>query len=1378
MAASSDDRGSRRTPPSLKEIVNKLCTKSPNNLENGLQEIQGLVRKSRGLEVVSEFRELGGLNEVVQVVKNDVNEKLTDMALSVLATCCREQESKSRVHALKGIPAIVEVLRAHSSVSVINRASRALANLAEAPKLSAVIHQEKVIPLLIRLLKETPDSNCRQSILRTVRILADTSQHTWQILQSEGLLAVLSCLDSDDVKLVSCAVQTAAELTNHLGSEHSTEALRSYLEAGRQAVEDNRVELLVGLLSHSKPSIQEHSLMALLNLMVSEGVRVAAGKAGGVEVFIERGKATTFPGWATYIHCLCFCCREAVNRVRVRNLEGLQVLLNILKSSDEDCVKLHETVLVALMDFYYDEQSLNYLAACGFIQILVSQLRLEEKASVSTSSGCSESRSGTDELKEPEFDSSPSSSKCSGMTQGSFSAPQKRARSLSEGPDKKHLSETEPAVGIKQTFAHDSPLLGRKAKRTRVSAATEPQNDPQPKTAASSTLPSAMVQTAAVQESISSSQPSSVASGMSPGSSTTDYHAYLNLEATPYSPPSIDWEWFLQHREQTGQGLSPRSFSSFSSPLSLSPSRCDFSPMSSPLWSPQNSPDHAPSWSSPHHISDGSPQLAPEWSPQHSPQWESQPSPDPTERTPVGDVLAVPDSPTQPRVTVCYLNLEDNIEVSQDGGSAQSNQSDEADNLITGPAKGLVTSKPSAEEQSGSSKGSQGGGTFREPRSKSLKMRTGKSNTTSVCRLTPDVPSQKDLESDTDLLSFMGSKEPTEKAVASKFERYMEIRRAKQEGKLRRREYAAVTLLSRYSHMDDPSIHMARESVVSVLLDYQPSSAYLQPKCQRTLHRILRNRLCFEQLITEHVPMLIARKMIDRENKAELDRSIDTSKGKPRSKRSQSADDLRCLPSRTVPSYSDNPQPGRVNKRILTERSHSSTSEPATISTEAACSRTNPPNRTHSCEADTLSALIDDSASDTTSVCSMDTLESEQFQLWGDTASPLYPLMVSTCQFRQGIMLRLLSGSFKEKMACILAVPYICQNNSLKRRLLIKYRGLQILLECLCKGKSVPDLFNKAVQCLRDLSAAVFLNSNQEECIQWRRPGDPAKKVTLEGSKKEERYSSLSMVRDGSSSLHNDAGTRCTSKVDHLFHTSKAESRNIQKTAEEAMDTCSSEVQDSKDKDSLPEGQEYIRVPSTATTGVLSKPDACLLDAADKEFDVNFVLDQEVVIQAHRDILTKSSEYFSCLLEGPYLESGQSKVPLKEISKEALALILHSLYGCHQAECCHMKSTVAGGCKVILESVACSGRFLLWSVQNQICDIIVDTYMNAATVVNHFQFGLKHNCSKLTGACLMFMLTSGQVMPGHFQELVERGCADEAFKTIERMITDALFSIA
>ena len=310
--------------------------------------------------------------------------------------------------------------------------------------------------------------------------------------------------------------------------------------------------------------------------------------------------------------------------------------------------------------------------------------------------------------------------------------------------------------------------------------------------------------------------------------------------------------------------------------------------------------------------------------------------------------------------------------------------------------------------------------TFREPSTKNLKMKSGKSKTTSADRRTPTSPCLENLESE--LLYIKASRE-------AKFETDMEIRRAKEAGKLRKREFAVVTLLSRYSHMDDPSSTMAKESVISAILNYQStcSSVYLHSKCQRILHRILRNRLCFEQLILEHVPMLIAMKMLSRgqdskpcgvEDGGQVD-------GKLEIKRSQSLNDMKNLKTRTTLSDTteDKSSQMRCLKRYGAPINQSGTTESSGTNWQ----KRHRPTALNS-DLDFVADSIDDSVSDTTSVSSIDTLASERLQLLGDTASPLYPLIVSTCQYRQGLMVGLLlSDSFKGKMACILAVPYICQ---------------------------------------------------------------------------------------------------------------------------------------------------------------------------------------------------------------------------------------------------------------------------------------------------------------------------------------------------------------
>ena len=85
----------------------------------------------------------------------------------------------------------MNILEAQSINSIINRATRALANLAEDPTICAAIHAHEAMPsLLIKLLLDGGDdkwdSNCKQSIVRALRILANNDRHKWEVIKNKG----------------------------------------------------------------------------------------------------------------------------------------------------------------------------------------------------------------------------------------------------------------------------------------------------------------------------------------------------------------------------------------------------------------------------------------------------------------------------------------------------------------------------------------------------------------------------------------------------------------------------------------------------------------------------------------------------------------------------------------------------------------------------------------------------------------------------------------------------------------------------------------------------------------------------------------------------------------------------------------------------------------------------------------------------------------------------------------------------------------------------------------------------------------------------------------------------------------------------------------
>ena len=335
-------------------------------------------------------------------------------------------------------------------------------------------------------------------------------------------------------------------------------------------------------------------------------------------------------------------------------------------------------------------------------------------------------------------------------------------------------------------------------------------------------------------------------------------------------------------------------------------------------------------------------------------------------------------------------------------------------------------------------------------------------------------------------------------------------------------------------------------------------------------------------------------------------------------------------------------------------------------------------------------------------------------------------------------------------------------------------------------------MFNKAVQCLRDLASTLYLSpylsvsmNNESPVLRTER----SVSVANAGKKEPERLSKGSVLRTktliGESSVFRDAELGLTN--DAIMKKGK-----IQKSADKTPVTnmevvvgdSPAEVSSPSEGSSKPnqhsdfEKRKAIRClpdhrsiqePGTRQSNQMQ---FCSFDLM--QLDIKFLLDQKDIVEAHRDTLIRSSEYFSCLFEGPYLESRQKIVPIGSISKEALTFILHTLHGCLHTQCPYLRNVLPNGCNVLLESIACSGRFLLLPVQNLLCDILVEEYLDSTNVSSHYSFGLAHNCSKLTEACLLYMLTNGQVSSKHFQDLAESSSADIAFQSIRKIVADGL----
>jgi len=104
--------------------------------------------------------------------------------------------------------------------------------------------------------------------------------------------------------------------------------------------------------------------------------RVSLGTCGIVEQLITIIDSTSsIPDSLSQeiLVSLCLFCWEAVNRARITNYNGLQLILKLLKMSEYECY--HSMLLHTLMQFYYDEIAINILVEHGIVDILATKLK-------------------------------------------------------------------------------------------------------------------------------------------------------------------------------------------------------------------------------------------------------------------------------------------------------------------------------------------------------------------------------------------------------------------------------------------------------------------------------------------------------------------------------------------------------------------------------------------------------------------------------------------------------------------------------------------------------------------------------------------------------------------------------------------------------------------------------------------------------------------------------------------------------------------------------------------------------------------------------------------------------------------------------------------
>ncbi|KAG7459916.1 hypothetical protein MATL_G00215640 [Megalops atlanticus] len=331
-----------------------------------------------GSAVIARYRTRGGLQPLLELLRHPgCARKTLDLALSILANCCTESETRAEVRKLGGIALVVEVLKKVPVETVQNRAARALGNLAIDPENSSLIHSAGgVSPLILCLSPSSSSSSpptvpstapcpkleCAQSAARALLYLSDTPSNRLALL-SQGALPALVLLIAPEYPpgLRRASLRALNELTRGCSAECAREVSRS------------GALTQLGLLAsdESGQPLKEIALKTLANLCSQGCLRPLVGSLGVIEKFVEEVKKAPSKS-GMFFRALCLCCKEAVNRVKVKESGGLEVLTGFLSVNQSH--PLARLAVLAFVDFVYDESALEQLQGLGLVPLLVSRL--------------------------------------------------------------------------------------------------------------------------------------------------------------------------------------------------------------------------------------------------------------------------------------------------------------------------------------------------------------------------------------------------------------------------------------------------------------------------------------------------------------------------------------------------------------------------------------------------------------------------------------------------------------------------------------------------------------------------------------------------------------------------------------------------------------------------------------------------------------------------------------------------------------------------------------------------------------------------------------------------------------------------------------------
>ncbi|XP_052801687.1 uncharacterized protein LOC128232261 isoform X2 [Mya arenaria] len=313
---------------------------------------------------------LGGLVErLLELIKTRTSleekyrSKVIDMATSILGNMCMEECARSKVNEVGGMAVLVELFLTTDVEHVQNRACRCLANMLLLTQSWEVADNSAVIERVVKLLKESNVEEHKSNYIRTIRLLGKTGTHVRRLVEKNGVIEVARLLDSDSPDICQAALRCIHSLSVHSCSE----------QFSCQVVSSGQLSKLLTLAQ----SFSHEAFKLVVRLCEYCVFRQEFGSAGGIETFKEmyQSEGNELENWRLDIlNVLCLCCKEVVNRLKIREQKVFNVFMESLES--EEYKHIHERIISALLYFIYDDKGFPMLLEAGLVNVLIKCLKL------------------------------------------------------------------------------------------------------------------------------------------------------------------------------------------------------------------------------------------------------------------------------------------------------------------------------------------------------------------------------------------------------------------------------------------------------------------------------------------------------------------------------------------------------------------------------------------------------------------------------------------------------------------------------------------------------------------------------------------------------------------------------------------------------------------------------------------------------------------------------------------------------------------------------------------------------------------------------------------------------------------------------------------